>query len=527
MDFKDFYSKIRVYYSSNANEYDRFKVASTSRKKLGIILKSGIMRDALSEIEGNLLSLNYVSNDNEESINIFNPREAEENRLVQELISNPKCSKDYPFISKKVDIKFSKKKGRHLVAKERIFTGEVVIAERPYVTILYDDFAANHCQSCFIKFSPEQSLFMRECKRCRQVKYCSEVCMTSNERLHTLECGYTNLLQSKSIGRMALLVYRTLIKTGFEQVLSTSKNEERNPKYDAKDFTSVFEQISHEDVRDPGEIFKRLCVAIFITNALRCKSFYPISLVQSCIGPAFFEQPDIIEFILTTLRLLQSNSCNAYEVNELNIYQSTCSTENSELGGAIYTTISLSNHSCVPNTTRNSHSNLGILRAATIISPGDEITDNYGHYYLIKDRSVRSPDLKKQYFFDCNCRACREDWPTFAQIRSLKMETEFTCSGCKAILPTNIGLAGKCQRCKKGYNLHKLKKKLESFDGDVGSTIRDLLVLRQNVEPILTYFQTLLNEMENQVRHPDSKYILCQQVISQCYGIKGNCYFKA
>ncbi|QQP34986.1 SET and MYND domaincontaining protein 4like, partial [Caligus rogercresseyi] len=52
-------------------------------------------------------------------------------------------------------------------------------------------------------------------------------------------------------------------------------------------------------------------------------------------------------------------------------------------------------------------------------------------------------------------------------------------------------------------------------------TIRDLLVLRQNVEPILSYFQTLLNEMENSVRHPDSKYILCQQVISQCYGIKG------
>ncbi|QQP34985.1 SET and MYND domaincontaining protein 4like, partial [Caligus rogercresseyi] len=158
-------------------------------------------------------------------------------------------------------------------------------------------------------------------------------------------CGYTSHLQSKSIGRMALLAYRPSSKRIF---LPCSQRLRMR-----SDFAAVYDQISHEDVRDPGEIFKRICVAIFIAN-----------------------QPDISEFILTTLRLLQSNSCNAYEVNELTFIPLLALRRTQSLEEQYMPLLALATIPALYN--------LGVLRAATIINPGDEITDNYGHYYLIK-----------------------------------------------------------------------------------------------------------------------------------------------
>ncbi|QQP34984.1 SET and MYND domaincontaining protein 4like, partial [Caligus rogercresseyi] len=46
---------------------------------------------------------------------------------------------------------------------------EVVIAERPYVTVLYDEFASNHCQFLLCQVHTRMNSLVKECKRCRQV----------------------------------------------------------------------------------------------------------------------------------------------------------------------------------------------------------------------------------------------------------------------------------------------------------------------------------------------------------------------
>ena len=57
--------------------------------------------------------------------------------------------------------------------------------------------------------------------------------------------------------------------------------------------------------------------------------------------------------------------------------------QSSDLGGAVYPTVSLSNHSCVPNTMRHNDGAAGILRAAVTIPKGEEILDNYGHFFQV------------------------------------------------------------------------------------------------------------------------------------------------
>ena len=57
--------------------------------------------------------------------------------------------------------------------------------------------------------------------------------------------------------------------------------------------------------------------------------------------------------------------------------------QNCDLGGAVYPTVSLSNHGCVANTMRHNEASVCIIRAVSTIGKGEEITDNYGHFFQV------------------------------------------------------------------------------------------------------------------------------------------------
>lgn len=50
---------------------------------------------------------------------------------------------------------------------------------------------------------------------------------------------------------------------------------------------------------------------------------------------------------------------------------------------------------------------------------GDELLDNYGPSFLEQDVEDRRAALAKQYMFQCECAACRLDWPTLADLPPL------------------------------------------------------------------------------------------------------------
>ena len=190
--------------------------------------------------------------------------------------------------------------------------------------------------------------------------------------------------------------------------------------------------------------------------------------------------------------------------------------DNLQLGGAVYATISLSNHGCWANTIRNNVSNYGVVRAAKTILPGEEIVDNYGHYFQVKPKSERQHDLRIQYYFVCDCAACKGSWPLY---RDLPSEPTFICSGCKADVkkPEKVK---KCQKCKRDLKLGPLLRVLSTFQNDVSQAISE--INETNADTYIRQFKGILNLMENSVRHPCKKFIICQQVQSQCYAVKSN-----
>ena len=45
--------------------------------------------------------------------------------------------------------------------------------------------------------------------------------------------------------------------------------------------------------------------------------------------------------------------------------------------------------------------------------PGEEILDNYGYHYAVMSKEERQRKLQSQYYFGCECGACKECWPIY------------------------------------------------------------------------------------------------------------------
>lgn len=114
--------------------------------------------------------------------------------------------------------------------------------------------------------------------------------------------------------------------------------------YTSKAF-SLSQKVTHEDDRDPGDAFKRTAISLYLTHHLKLAGFFP-----HCNGD-FFANQDVVTIVYLILRHLQSSSCNAYEIDEF-VHSKDSANGNVSLGGAVYPTVSLSNHGCAHNTIR-------------------------------------------------------------------------------------------------------------------------------------------------------------------------------
>ena len=123
---------------------------------------------------------------------------------------------------------------------------------------------------------------------------------------------------------------------------------QRSARYNSSDYAPVFLQVDHIQDRDPGDTFRRILTSFFIIQFLRLAGYFPDSKSEQF----FIESNEVLlDISCVIVHHLQSCSCNAYEVNELKIAMEG-GNESLELGGAVYPTVSLTNHSCFPNTHR-------------------------------------------------------------------------------------------------------------------------------------------------------------------------------
>ena len=176
--------------------------------------------------------------------------------------------------------------------------------------------------------------------------------------------------------------------------------------------------------RSVGDHLKRNTTALLLTRCLQLSGWFPQHLQSD------LKHEKVVHVAAVLSKHIQSCSCNAYEISEfIRRGHSLIDCQNVELGGAVYPSISLSNHSCSANTSRTNYGRYGVVHAVRSIFPNEKVYDNYGHFYHTDPREKRQQILAAQYFFTCNCQACKDDWPTYRDLS--RREPSYCCYTCK------------------------------------------------------------------------------------------------
>ena len=178
--FSEFYATIRSHFSNNNWEYEKFKQCETNRCKIEYFLGQTVVQSALATLASRNTQIPLCS--------IFGPPSKSREEKISRKFPAPLITGNtkYPQLSKKIEVKVTKKKGRMLVAKEKIdpgkdnahivltlkprfydiLIGEVLIHEKPFCAILYSQYRSTHCNSCFKRLETQDCL---SCPHCKQV----------------------------------------------------------------------------------------------------------------------------------------------------------------------------------------------------------------------------------------------------------------------------------------------------------------------------------------------------------------------
>lgn len=419
-----------------------------------------------------------------------------------------------PAASSAVKFSFSPEKGRHLVAIRDIAAGDVVIVEEPFAWTTQNAAALKtNCLHCL-----KRTMAPIPCINCSTVCYCSLKCREESwERYHRFECSIlSHFYDTCELSGMALLAYRTVCSATLQSLSSVSDSPivptSINP-FLTKDYSTVFWQESHSNERLTEDLLKRTVTSIFLLRCLQKVGFLPSPL-------SITEDPSEEELLVGSalLRHLQSCSCNAYEITETLTGggRGVRHSEPFELGGAVYPTISLLNHSCYANLARHSvNGKFCVVRASRNIQSNEELLDNYGAYFVTMPLDERLKILERQYFFRCCCIACSEEWETFDKLKA----TRYKCASCTNELGTSLSQIKSCPHCKKGDFL-KVKKRLQQLSKGYSDALQTLLEgdAKKALEGVLEYYQ----ELDKHVLNPCREVIKCQQAMNQCWSLLGN-----
>ncbi|XP_017757021.1 PREDICTED: SET and MYND domain-containing protein 4-like isoform X2 [Eufriesea mexicana] len=339
-----------------------------------------------------------------------------------ELANGP--SKEAPAVSDGINISFSTKYGRHLIATKEFKPGDIVTIENPYAYVIYTQRYYTHCHHCLSK-----SYNLIPCPYCPVAQYCSEKCRKlAWEMAHQIECPIMALIENllnvdKDKIRMLTKIIRFLIVVTakgkkIDELRVDMKLAESNPDNRTAGFTD-------EGMLDSTSARSALSLATNMTT-------------RPLIGISAFA---CISALAVILLATQTNFfCNKYEVDQLKdisnypdikfcgslmfracvIMSSNCFSVQQEpgvkTGSGLYVTHSLYNHSCAPNTFRHFEGLTMITRALKPIYPGDQIFTSYGAAYAYTTKSERREKIMQDYFFECDCIACTFDWPSYNEI---------------------------------------------------------------------------------------------------------------
>uniref|UniRef100_A0A1B6J8P5 Protein-lysine N-methyltransferase SMYD4 n=2 Tax=Homalodisca liturata TaxID=320908 RepID=A0A1B6J8P5_9HEMI len=429
------------------------------------------------------------------------------------------ANKQYPHASNVVTIKEAPQLGRFAEAGNDIKPGELLLRETPYCAVLLDQYSKSHCFQCF-----RRPAAVYPCPQCSNVVFCNKTCLSAAlESHHRYECPVLSALWQSGASVTCLMALRIITQHNLEHFLQLKPvltNSCKNKQYKSSDYTTVYNLVNHASQRSTEDFLHRTLMAVFLLRCLQTTGYFQHQN-ENVIKTNEKTLTDDEKFIGgLILRHLQSLQFNSHEVSELVIKGKD--KKSVFIGGAVYPTLALFNHSCNPGIVRYHKGTEVVVRAIRPIKIGEVVAENYGPIFTQVERKERQHTLRSQYWFDCKCEACDENWPILANMNPEVMRFRCDC-GSTVLVPTNTSeFMIPCLSCKKHANIFKGLKVLQ--DTDTMFRLAKSLVEEGNHMKALLKFLELLNLLDDTLVPPFRDYHLCQQEIRTCMMFCGNTY---
>lgn len=360
----------------------------------------------------------------------------------------------------------SVKYGRHVIAKQELFPGDVIVIEKPFVKSLInidvtDGSEYKRCTNCLK--SEFFNVFPCEC--CTKAMFCSEICREE-------AFGAFHEFESPMFGmKIDYLMLRAAL-----MAITTYEGEVAQIKKLSNDSLNIFET-SYESSRNEDKLkalrsHSMYAPVITVEEAFRISNSCALiwHLLDSSDFKALLGSTELEDLFLSLLYDFGIVS-QFYSHSLLTMAKTPEDNEKidgqyspQKYGSGMLPISSLFNHSCAPNVTRMGNDNAVVIVVRRHINPGDQIFDSYGPHHLNQKLRERQTQLKKKYSFDCTCEACSKD---FSLLNDLEMEdiVEFfpLCAGIMKIMEYDKTWAEKAYPQSKTF-LQKFNEKYPAYE---------------------------------------------------------------
>ena len=428
----------------------------------------------------------------------------------------------YIAASQAIDVGYSDDTGRYMVAAQEIRTGDVLMVEEPYASVLFSDFYGSHCYRCMARVVAPVP-----CAQCSTVVFCGNDCRNAAwDKYHRYECRYQALLHKSWCGHIGHLAMRLVHVTGPAKLAAfLAERDGRDPPPALKaglnkdgryvnDHESVDSLTTNEKTRAPEGLFDFAVIAVFLTKILRDSGTledYGMSDNGESIGA-------IQGALLHHLQIIQ---CNGFCVTELQLTSDFENPHPAEIGNGIYPTCALMNHSCDACADTAFYGDAFVVRAVRPVRAGDEVTISYGPHFSSTKQRERQAALRSQYSFECRCVACRGKWPLWKEI--ITNVPTFICSECrKPLHMTNLkkGRYVTCRKCNHRVDVSECVRYLEASHESYAAAMAD--AVNGRVDEALPVLVRHLELMLGCLRQPWRDLVSCQEAVKQCYRLLAN-----
>ncbi|CAI6367479.1 unnamed protein product [Macrosiphum euphorbiae] len=422
----------------------------------------------------------------------------------------------YPAFSNAVSVEYNETEGRHAVAGSDVPVGKVLLAERAYASVLLREYSHSHCTNCFVRL-----VAPLPCPDCERVAFCGESCKRSAlESYHAVECSMLPALFSAGVSITCLIALRIITQRPLKYFIDLrpkllNRTQRPRGKHEPDNYVNLYDLVTHRETRSVQDILHRTHVAAFYLSCLK-KTNYFASGCNTDSRPTD-DELFIGSLLLHHLLLLQFNAFEVSELRQLGNEQETVF-----IGGSVYPTLALLNHSCDPCVVRYHRGTTVVVHNIRELHAGEAITENYGPMFMFHPKEERQQTLINRYWFECNCVACCQDWPTSEQMKT-NTSLRIRCIHCKnaiTVTTESMEFAVRCMVCSKTTNLLPVLKVLQDTENKYSVAKR--LMDKHNYEKALSEFIALLSLLHKHMVPPFRDYHLCQQGIRQCMLTFGN-----